>query len=101
MRHVRRGATLSVAVMLVVAFTCALWLAPAKVAAAGESVFVPVTPCRLADTRGNGFLDPFGPPALAAGVPRDVPVQFQCGILAAASAVSLNVTATNTQGPAF
>jgi hypothetical protein len=30
---------------------------------------VGLTPCRLLDTRGNGFGDPFGPPALATGVP--------------------------------
>jgi endosialidase-like protein len=80
------------------------WLlgAPAAaLAAGGESAFVGLTPCRLADTRGNGFGDPFGLPALVTGVPRDFPLQGQCGIPAAALAVSLNVTATNTRGPGF
>jgi endosialidase-like protein len=70
-------------------------------AAGGESAFVGLTPCRLADTRGNGFADPFGPPALVTGVPREFPLQGQCGIPATATAVSLNVTATGTQGPGF
>jgi hypothetical protein len=63
--------------------------------------FVGVTPCRLVDTRGNGFTGPFGPPSLAAGVPRDLPLVGQCGVPAEALAVSLNVTATNTLGAGF
>src|SRR5829696_6926984 len=35
------------------------------------SSFVGITPCRIADTRGNGFGGAFGPPSLTAGVPRD------------------------------
>jgi hypothetical protein len=70
-------------------------------AAGGESAFVGLTPCRLADTRGNGFAGAFGPPALAAGVARDFPVQGQCGVPVGALAISLNVTATATQGPGF
>jgi endosialidase-like protein len=70
-------------------------------AAGGESAFVGLTPCRLVDTRGNGFAGGFGPPALVAGTPRDFPLQAQCGIPATATAVSLNVTATNTLGPGF
>ena len=46
--------------------------------------FVPVTPCRVADTRGN---------PLTAGSTRSFPiVQSGCGIPASASAYSLNVT---------
>jgi hypothetical protein len=63
--------------------------------------FVAVTPCRVVDTRGNGFTGAFGPPALASGLPRDFPLAGQCGIPADAKAVSLNVTATNTLGPGF
>jgi endosialidase-like protein len=74
---------------------------PAPADAAGEASFVGLPPCRLVDTRGNGFTDPFGPPALAASVPRDFPLAGQCGIPTAALAVSLNVTVTGTQGPGF
>jgi hypothetical protein len=63
--------------------------------------FVAVAPCRVVDTRGNGFGGAFGPPALAAGILRDFPLAGQCGIPADAKAVSLNVTATNTLGPGF
>ncbi len=63
--------------------------------------FVGLTPCRLVDTRGNGFTGAFGPPALGAGAARDFPLAGQCGLPAEAQAVSLNVTATNTLGPGF
>jgi hypothetical protein len=63
--------------------------------------FVPLTPCRLADTRGNGFTGAYGPPALSAGVPRDFTLTGQCGIPASAQAVSLNVTVADTAGPGF
>jgi hypothetical protein len=53
--------------------------------------FMPVTPCRVADTRNPA--GPFGGPELAAGVARefDIP-QSSCGIPANAVAYSLNVT---------
>jgi hypothetical protein len=63
--------------------------------------FVGLTPCRLVDTRGNGFTGQYGPPSLSGGVPRDFVLTGQCGINPAAQAVSLNVTVTNTQGPGF
>ncbi len=53
--------------------------------------FVPVTPCRVADTRSaNG---PFGGPTLAAGSSRSFAVpQSGCGIPGTAQAYSMNVT---------
>ncbi len=53
--------------------------------------FVPVAPCRVADTRNaNG---PFGGPALGAGSPRSFAIpQSACGIPSTAQAYSLNVT---------
>lgn len=53
--------------------------------------FIPVTPCRVADTRyGSG---PFGGPKLAAGSSREFDIsQSACGIPATAAAYSLNVT---------
>ena len=53
--------------------------------------FVPVTPCRVADTR-NAY-GPFGGPEMSAGKPRsfDIP-QSACGIPSTAAAYSLNVT---------
>jgi hypothetical protein len=61
--------------------------------------FVGVTPCRMVDTRGNGFAGAYGPPLLTAGVSRNFTLTGQCGIPGNAEAVSLNVTVTNTQGP--
>lgn len=53
--------------------------------------FVPVTPCRIVDTREN--LGQFGKPALAAGTPRSFPIpSASCGIPGAAKAYALNVT---------
>ena len=91
----------------------ALWSAPAKLAKGADSGgietlqvgptpplhFVGLEPCRLVDTRGNGFTGQYGPPALTQGVPRTFVLTGQCGIGATAEAVSLNVTVTNTQGP--
>jgi len=53
--------------------------------------FVPLTPCRVVDTRlPNG---PLGGPPIQGGTERDFPLpQGQCGILASASAYSLNAT---------
>jgi len=63
--------------------------------------FIAVPPCRIVDTRGNGFVGAYGPPSLSAGSPRNFTLAGQCGIPAMAGAVSLNVTVTNTQGPGF
>ncbi len=63
--------------------------------------FIAITPCRLADTRGNGFTGPFGPPALIATTPRVFPVAGFCGVPPTAQAVSANVTVTNTAGLGF
>jgi hypothetical protein len=60
-----------------------------------------LTPCRIVDTRGNGFTGAYGPPSLAQGSPRDFALFGKCGIPASAGVVSLNVTVTNTQGPGF
>jgi len=56
--------------------------------------FVPVTPCRLADTRGSS--------PLAGGSSRDFAVpQLGCGIPATALAYSLNVTAVPKQALSY
>jgi hypothetical protein len=64
--------------------------------------FVPVTPCRLADTRGLGFTGQAGPPSLAANSARSfvvtgtVPgVTTQCGVPTSAWAISLNLAVVN------
>ena len=61
--------------------------------------FVAVTPCRIADTRGNGFSGQAGPPALAANTTRTFQitgtvagVPEQCGIPIGAAAVSFQLT---------
>jgi hypothetical protein len=64
--------------------------------------FIPVTPCRVADTRvGFGFSGQYGPPFMAGGVPRSFMITGQCGIPAGATAVSFNFTVTNTAGAGF
>jgi hypothetical protein len=66
----------------------------------GKLQFVPVTPCRIADTRNA--TGTFGGPELAAGLARtfDVP-QSACGIPATAVAYSLNVTVVPIQSLDF
>lgn len=63
-------------------------------ASSGPFRFIPVTPCRLSDTRiGEGTTGAFGPPSFTAGSRRDIPVPAgRCGIPATARAYSLNVT---------
>jgi Chaperone of endosialidase len=61
--------------------------------------FIAVTPCRVADTRGNGFGGAYGPPALVANTTRDFTLTGQCGIPANAVAVSSNLAALNVYGP--
>ncbi|MGC2111927.1 MAG: hypothetical protein WA655_20585, partial [Candidatus Korobacteraceae bacterium] len=54
--------------------------------------YIPVTPCRVADTRWP--LGPLGGPSLAAGVSRDITIpQGGCNIPTTAAAYSLNLTA--------
>ena len=54
--------------------------------------FVPITPCRLIDTRtGSGFSGAYGPPSMAGGsAQRSFTITGQCGIPAGAQAVSFN-----------
>ncbi len=61
--------------------------------------FVPVTPCRVADTRGG--VGAFGGPTLAAGSTRSFAVpESACGIPNTAQAYSLNATVV-PQGPLY
>ncbi|MGB8771002.1 MAG: choice-of-anchor tandem repeat GloVer-containing protein, partial [Candidatus Korobacteraceae bacterium] len=57
--------------------------------------FYPITPCRIADTRpSSGFVQPFGPPHLSGGTPRDFPILTSpCNIPNTAQAYSLNLAA--------
>ena len=65
-------------------------------------VFVATTPCRVMDTRGNGFTGFFGPPTMAAGSSRTVPIPTSptCSIPTTALAYSFNVTVV-PQGPLY
>jgi hypothetical protein len=66
----------------------------------GPLPFFGITPCRVADTRGNGFSGSYGPPKLTpAG--RTIPIINNCGIPATAQAVSFNFTAVNVSGAGF
>lgn len=58
------------------------------------SYFVPIAPCRIADTRqGEGKSGSFGPPILEAGTVRTIPAPVSnCSIPAGAVAYSLNIT---------
>jgi len=53
--------------------------------------FVPITPCRVADTRNP--IGPFGGPAIAGGTGRDFVIpNSTCGVPPSAQAYSLNIT---------
>ncbi len=62
--------------------------------------FTGITPCRLADTRGNGFSGQYGPPQISAAG-RSITIVSTCGIPAAAQAVSFNFSAVNVPGAGF
>src|SRR5271165_4404756 len=63
----------------------------ATVGLLAQTNFVPVTPCRVADTRNAAGA--FGGPALAAGVARSFTIsQSACSIPNTATAFSFNVT---------
>lgn len=56
--------------------------------------FIPVTPCRIADTRDAARAAPFGAPRMQPNTSRDLPIpQAGCGIPAGVQAYSLNITA--------
>ncbi|MFN7934472.1 MAG: FG-GAP repeat protein [Bryobacteraceae bacterium] len=66
-------------------------------AASGGLRFVPMTPCRLVDTRpvyAGSRTGSFGPPALSAGVTRTIPItsSTMCAVPASAKAYVFNVT---------
>jgi hypothetical protein len=62
--------------------------------------FTGINPCRVADTRGNGFTGQYGPPQITpAG--RTITIANVCGIPAAAQAVSFNFSAVNVPGAGF
>ncbi|HYK35858.1 PKD domain-containing protein, partial [Alloacidobacterium sp.] len=64
---------------------------PTQAAPTAGLQFVPVTPCRVADTRNA--TGPFGGPELSAGSTREFDIaQSACGIPSTAMAYSLNVT---------
>jgi len=63
--------------------------------AAGPYRYHAVTPCRVADTRGNGFTGQYGPPMIAGGSTRTITIAGQCGIPAGAAAVAFNLTIVN------
>ncbi len=80
------------------------WTPPAPAAQAGGRnaliattypplPFIPVTPCRLVDTRaGSGFPAGYGPPSMAGGgTQRTFVFTGQCGIPVSARAVSMNI----------
>lgn len=58
--------------------------------------FIPITPCRVVDTRGNGFTGAYGPPGLVGNGPArnfNIPAGPCPGIPAGAGAYSINVAA--------
>jgi hypothetical protein len=59
--------------------------------------FIAVTPCRIWDTRGNGFVGAYGPPSIGANTQRNFVIvgASGCGIPASAVAVSFNIGALN------
>ncbi len=70
------------------------WLYAVETTPQPSSLFYPVAPCRLVDTRGPS--GPLGGPALAAGAARVFGAAGSCGVPGTARALSLNVTVTGS-----
>src|SRR5258706_3443660 len=53
---------------------------PARVLAIAPSPlpFIAITPCRVADTRGNGFTGAYGPPSIGANTSRSFVITGKC-----------------------
>ncbi len=64
-----------------------------------ELEFYPLTPCRIADTRGP--TGPLGGPSLAGGASRIFPISGNCNVPSNAAAYSLNFTAVPPGGVGF
>ncbi len=82
----------------------ALWFAEFNAGKIGRitttATFHPLTPCRVADTRGPD--GPYGGPALdPADVFRTFVLAGRCGIPAGATSVSFNFTVTGSTDPGF
>jgi hypothetical protein len=77
--------------------------APTNPATPQGLYFVPVTPCRVFDSRSeSGKSGAFGPPVLSGGATRNIPVpQAGCGIPAGAAAYSVNITVVPQQPLAY
>ena len=61
--------------------------------------FTPIPPCRVLDTRGNGFAGQFGPPSLTGGGTRTFPLtSSSCGLPSSAKAYALNATLVPISG---
>jgi hypothetical protein len=88
--------------ILIVMSTLAGLLLPRSASAELESYFVPITPCRLLDTRAEGAGGPFGNEVtrdfLAYGTLENQGGSNDCGIPDTAVAIHVNFTAVNPTG---
>ena len=91
-------ASMRVAATLLLALTLGLAGHVAAQPTPGQEL-IPLPPCRVADTRGNGFTGGYGPPALIGGASRDFVIAGQCGVPSTATAVSFNFTVVDTTAP--
>src|SRR5438552_7405518 len=97
-RRVPPMASMRVAATLLLALTLGLAGHVAAQPTPGQEL-IPLPPCRLADTRGNGFTGGYGPPALIGGASRDFVIAGQCGVPSTATAVSFNFTVVDATAP--
>ena len=85
------GTRKSLVLPVLISVICAAGLAQA------QQLFIPMTPCRVADTRNA--TGPFGGPSIAGGTTRSFAIPGSaCGVPSAAEAYSLNVTVVPRAG---
>ena len=85
--------------VLLLVLTCSLFIAAGALAQNGPYEYFPLSPCRVADTRGSVGLN--GGPILSQGETRNFQMRGRCGIPTTAKAVSLNVTITQSTHGGF
>jgi hypothetical protein len=100
-RSLRRNATLAVTA-IVAALVCGSTMpASASVSSGDRGVYVPITPCRVMDTRPAPETVGGRSTPLAANDTHTITVLGQCAVPLDASAVAMNVTVVNPTGSSF
>lgn len=85
--------------ILLTLFATTLLAASSALAQSGPYSYYPLTPCRIADTRGPAGVN--SGPILGNNSSRDFQIRSKCGVPTTAKAVSLNITTVGATAQSF